>query len=205
MLDITLTLNTKNFERALHLVPKALIEEIKDGLDHSARKFFKDFKFRRLKGPPGIRAYPRGIFTHFHKEIIASGNIEDMEARIYTDSKIAKLHEEGGKVRDPGGGLLAVPLSMRHEMFTRAGQLRKKYKDIKNIPNIIALKFGGKIFLVKVKKRSREIKPLFVLKKEVIMKQRLAFYETFHGMWGVFIRILNASFERAIYKTWRFF
>jgi len=205
MIDITLTLNTKNFERALHLVPEALKEELKDGLDHVARKFLKEFRARRLKGPPGIRAHPRGIFTHFHKEVLVSKNIEDMAAAIYTDSKIAKLHEEGGKIRAPGGGSLAVPLSMRKEMFTQSGQLKKKYKDVKNIPNIISLKFGEKVFLVKVKKRSRELKPLFVLKKEVTMKPRMAFYETFHNMSGVFIRILNTSFERALDKAWRFF
>ncbi len=205
MLDITLTLNTKNFERALHLVPEALKEELKDGLDHAARKFLKEFRARRLKGPPGIRAHPRGIFTHFHKEVIVSQAIEDMEARIYSDSKIAKLHEEGGKIRGQGGGSLAVPLSARAEMFTKSGQLRKKYKDIRNLPNVIPLKFGEKIFLVKVKKRSREVKPLFVLKKEVTMKPRMEFYETFRNMTGVFIKILNTSFERAIDKAWRFF
>lgn len=205
MLDLALKLNTRNFERALHLVPRALKEEVRDSLDHISRKFLKEFKARRLKGPPGIRGRPRGIFTHFKRQKIVSTNIEDMGVSVFTESKIAKLHEAGGIVRDPSGGMIAVPLSARQEMFTRSGELKRKYKNIRNLTNVVPLKFGAKIFLVKVKKRSKELKPLFVLKRQVLIKARMGFYQLFTDMGGVFMRILNNSFEKALHKAWRIF
>ena len=205
MIDLAIQLNTRLFEKALHLVPRQLREEIKDGLDHLSRKFLKVFRSRRLKGPPGIRGRPRGIFTHFHRKIQLSHGIEDMAVSIFTDSKIARLHEEGGIVRDPAGGMIAVPLSARQEMFTRSGALKTRYKNIKSLPNIIARKFGEKIFLVRVKKRSREILPFFVLKRQVLIKARMGFYQLFLDMAGAFYRILNKSFETALYKAWRVF
>lgn len=200
MLDVHLKLNTRNFERAFHLVPQALKEEFKDALDHISRKFLKEFRAKRLSGPPGVKARPRGLFSHFHRQMSVSGALEDMAVSVYTESKVAKLHESGGIIRDPKGGHIAVPLSVRTEMFTASGALKKRFKNIRNLKNVIALKFGSKIFLARVKKRSREVKPLFVLKKQVVMKKRLGFYVMYEQIKPVFIRILNNSFYKALRK-----
>jgi hypothetical protein len=202
-MDVGVKINTNQLMRAYHLVPKELEYELKDAFDHLSRKFLKVFRNKRLSGPPGVKARPRGLFTHFKRNVVFRGlRGTDSYAEIYTESKIAKLHEEGGTLRDPSGGKIAVPLSARTQMFTSSGALRKRYKNIAGLRNIIPKIINGKVFLVRVKKRDKSILPLYVLKKSVRVKPRLEFYETFHATAPVMYGILNKAFDKALQKGW---
>ncbi|MCX5712124.1 MAG: hypothetical protein NTY47_03500, partial [Candidatus Omnitrophica bacterium] len=167
MAELTVEINTKNLEKALRLFPKELKYEIADGMDHISRRFLKNFWQARLQGPPGIKAHGHGFFSHFYRASLVASDIEGMGMVIFSDSKIAKLHEEGGRVSSPGGRKLAVPLSARTEMFKADGALKMQYKHPSMIKNVIPIVLRGKTYLAKVKQRAKEILPLFVLKNSV--------------------------------------
>ena len=201
MSELTVEINTQNLERAIRLFPKDLKYEIADGMDHISRKFLKVFKQTRLQGPPGIKGRPHGIFTHFSRASLVSQDIEGMGMVIFSDSKIARMHEEGATVKNPGGGKLAVPLSARRELFTSDGRLKKKYRQPRLIKNVIPIQIRGKTFLARVMKKAREILPLFVLKNSVRIKPRLMFYQTWDDLQNERIVILNKSVEKALSKV----
>ena len=201
MSELTVEINTQNLERAIRLFPKDLKYEIADGMDHISRKFLKVFKQTRLQGPPGIKGRPHGIFTHFSRASLVSQDIEGMGMVIFSDSKIARMHEEGATVKNPGGGKLAVPLSARRELFTSNGRLKKQYRQPRLIKNVIPIQLRGKTFLARIIKKARQILPLFVLKNSVRIKPRLMFYQTWDDMQNERIIILNKSVEKALSKV----
>jgi len=201
MSELKVEINTKNLERAIRLFPKELKYEIADGMDHATRKFLKNFKQTRLQGPPGIKGRPHGIFTHFSRASLLSQDIEGMGMVIFSDSKIARMHEEGATLKNPGGGKLAVPLSARKELFTADGRLKKQYKQPRLLKNVIPIQLKGKTFLAKVKKKLRELIPIFVLKNSVRIRPRLMFYKTWDDMQNERIDILNKSIEKALNKV----
>ena len=200
MSELRLEINTKNLERAIRLFPKELKYELGDGMDHISRKFLKIFRQTRLQGPPGIRAHPHGIFTHFQRASLVSQDIEGMGMVIFSDSKIARMHEEGATLKNPGGGKLAVPLSARKELFTSDGRLKRQYRRPRLLKNVIRIQLKGKTFLAKVKKKLREILPLFILKNQVKIKPRLMFYKTWDEIQNERIEILNKSIDKALSK-----
>lgn len=170
-------------------------------MDHISKKFLKKFYQTRLQGAPGIKARPHGIFTHFRRASLVSKDIEGMGIAIFTESKIARLHEEGGTVRSVGGAKLAVPLSARSELFTSSGALKKKYKKPRLLKNVIPIRLRGKPFLARVKKKSREILPLFVLKNSIRVRPRLGFYKTWDEMGNERIQILNKAIHDTLEQT----
>ena len=201
MTKLTVEINTKNLEKAIRLFPKELKMELGDGFDHISRKFLKTFKQTRLQGPPGVKARSHGIFTHFTRASLVSRDIEGMGMTIFSDSKISRMHEEGATIKSSGGERLAAPLSARPEMFIGGqypGRLKKKYRDPRAMKNVIRIILKGKQFLVKVKRRSRELLPLFVLKNQIRIRPRLGFYKTWDDMQNERIIIINKSIKKAI-------
>ena len=196
MLDIKL--DTRRLEKAIRSVPIALRQEFGKEFDHIQRSFLGTFYKTRLKGPPGIRAYGgrRGLFGTFNKSMIVSPSIEGMGLEIFTHSKIAKIHETGGRVTATGGANLAVPLSDRTEMFTSRGKLKKRYKDPSKLKNTFEIVSRGKTFLAK--NIGGEVKPLYVLKGHVRLKPRLEFYRTWDSMQNKVFTYLNRAVDKSL-------
>jgi hypothetical protein len=162
----------------------------------------KRFREAQLQGPPGVRgASGHGLYGTFKRVSLVSPTIEGMGMEIFSESKVAKLQETGGVVKDPSGGRLAVPLSARTEMFTSEGRLREMYKKPRDIKNIKPLKLKGQTFLAKVTKSFSKILPLYVLKREVRLKPRLGFYRTWDGLVNYRIDVLNKSIWKALSKV----
>jgi hypothetical protein len=129
MVQLLTEIDTSKLEKAIKIAPRVLKFELADGMDRIGKGFLKRFRQQQLQGPPGVRgASGHGLFGTFKRVFFVSPTIEGMGIQIFSDSKIAKLHETGGTVKDPGGGRLAVPLSARTEMFTPSGKLRARYK-----------------------------------------------------------------------------
>lgn len=199
-------INSAKLERTIRLAPMQLKMELGDAFDYLGRKLLKTFRAERLQGPPGIRgAGHHGIFTRFKRVSLvpAGGNINNMGTEIFTESKIAKLHEEGGIVT-ASSGQLSVPLSARTEMYSSSGKLKKRYKSPASLANLKEIFLKGKPFLVKFKsKKDREITPekvLYVLKNGVQIKPRLGFYKTWDSMQTLRIQRLNSAVEKALQK-----
>ena len=138
-------INTRKLDLAIKFAPKILKYELADGMDRISKGFLKRFRNRQLQGPPGVRgASGYGLFGKFRRASLVSSSIEGMGMHVFTDSKIAKLHETGGIVSDPSGGRLAVPLSARTQMFTGKGKLRARYKRPQELKNVRVLRLKGK-------------------------------------------------------------
>lgn len=194
-------IDMRALDKAIKIAPRVLKFELGDGMDRISKGFLKRFKQQRLQGPPGVRgASGYGLFGTFKRVSLVSPAIEGMGMQIYSDSKIAKLHETGGIVTDRSGGRMAVPLSARSQMFTPKGKLRGKYKKPRQLKNVEPMKFKGQTFLVRVKKRAEKILPLYVLKRSVRLKPRLGFYRVWDSLANYRIEILNKKIENALRK-----
>ena len=188
-------------ERAIKIAPRVLKFELGDGFDRISKGFLKRFRKQQLQGPPGVRgASGYGLFGTFKRTFLVSSSIEGMGIHIFSESKIAKLHETGGIVKDPSGGRLAVPLSARTQMFTARGKIKRRFRRPKTLKNVQPMRFRGKTFLAKVTKRAKKILPLFVLKRQVRLKPRLGFYRTWDGLVSYRIDILNKKVDNALRK-----
>ena len=188
-------------DRAIKIAPRVLKFELGDGFDRISKGFLKRFRKQQLQGPPGVRgASGYGLFGTFKRTFLVSSSIEGMGVHIFSESKIAKLHETGGIVKDPSGGRLAVPLSARTQMFTARGKIKRRFRRPKTLKNVQPMRFRGKTFLAKVTKRAKKILPLFVLKRQVRLKPRLGFYRTWDGLVSYRIDILNKKVDNALRK-----
>ena len=188
-------------DKAIKIAPRVLKFELGDGMDRISKGFLKRFRQQRLQGPPGVRgASGHGLFGTFKRVSLVSPTIEGMGMQVYSDSKIAKLHETGGVVTDPSGGRMAIPLSARSQMFTPKGKLRGKYKKPRQLKNVEPMRFKGQTFLVRVTKRAQKLLPLYVLKRSVRLKPRLGFYRVWDSLANYRIEILNKKIENALRK-----
>jgi hypothetical protein len=201
MVQLTTEIDKRALDRAIKIAPRVLKFELADGMDRIGKGFLKRFRQQQLQGPPGVRgASGHGLFGTFKRVFFVSPTIEGMGIEIFSDSKIAKLHETGGTVTDPGGGRLAVPLSARKQMFTARGKLRSRYKQPRALKNVKRMRFKGKTFLARVTKRAQKILPLYVLKRQVRIPPRLGFYRTWDSLGDYRINILNNSIDKALRK-----
>lgn len=208
MLEIKI--DDSDLKAGINAVMNEVPAEMIDSLDHAKRKFLKTWRAERLAGPPGVMARPSrggGIFVRFQAEKIRSGSPDTgnvIGITIGTDSKTAKLQEEGGTVRGEGKGL-AVPLQVRTKMFLApiTGALKKSYADIAAIKNLVPIKFSGKTFLTKVSPRDHEkVEPMFVIKEKVELKPRLGFVGTFEKMEPILYSIIAKRLLTATQKAW---
>ena len=194
-------IDMRALDKAIKIAPRVLKFELGDGMDRISKGFLKRFRQQRLQGPPGVRGSSgHGLFGTFKRISLVSPTIEGMGMQVYSDSKIAKLHETGGIVTDRSGGRMAVPLSARSQMFTPKGKLRGKYKKPRQLKNVEPMKFKGQTFLVRVKKTAGKILPLYVLKRSVRLKPRLGFYRVWDSLANYRIEILNKKIENALRK-----
>ncbi len=198
---LNIEVNMRELDKAIKIAPRQLKIELGDGMDRITKGFLKRFRQRRLQGEPGVRgASGHGLFGTFKRTSLVSTSINDMGMEVYSNSKIARLHEEGGIVKDQSGGRLAIPLSARSQMFTGKGKLRKRYKRPGEIKNVKPMRFKGKTFLTKVWKGTGKLLPLYVLKRQVRIKPRLGFYRTWESLDNYRINILNKSIDKALRK-----
>lgn len=201
MVELKVEIDTRALEKAIKIAPRVLKFELADGMDHISKGFLKRFRESQLQGPPGVRgASGHGLYGTFKRVSLLSPSIEGMGMEVFSESKIAKLHETGGVVKAQGGNRLAVPLSARTEMFNTQGKLRAKYKRPGQLKNVRPLKLKGETFLAKVTKKFTKILPLYVLKRQVRIPPRLGFYRTWDNLTNYRIEILNKSIQNALRK-----
>lgn len=194
-------INTNDLKAVLRSMPPVLKAEMADGLDHVSRKFLKEFRQRRLSGRPGLIGRPHGIFSRFHRNPIDKGK-EGAGMLIFSESKIAELHEKGGAVTAGSGEKIAAPLSARKELFTSQGALRQRYRTRTGRRSLRPIHFGQETFLARINRKTREVLPFFVLKRSVYLKPRLEFYKTWDSMRGTIFEILAKRLIRAVKKEW---
>lgn len=190
---------------ALGKLPMAVRFQFGDALDHISLKFLKKFRDERLSGGEGVKARPGGLFRRFKRVFLVPSDTQTMGVEIFTSSKIAKLHEEGGVMRGAGGLRLAVPISASAgRTETSTGAVRRQFggtpynRDIRPKKNVMPVNVGGQTYLFRKRKKAEDVlPPLFVLKEEVRLKPRLGFYKTWKDMEPDAIRIVSNALTKA--------
>ena len=187
-------------------LPMAVRSQFGDALDHVSLKFLKKLREERLSGGEGIKARPGGIFRRFKRVFLVPSGNQTMGVEIFTLSKIAKLHEEGGVMRGSGGLRLAVPISASAGTTeTSTGAIKRQFggtpynRDVRPKKNVAPVTVGGKTYLFRKRKNSEDVlPPLFVLKEEVRLKPRLGFYKTWKDMEPEAVRIVSGALTKAV-------
>lgn len=194
---------------ALGKLPRAVRFQFGDALDHISLKFLKKFRTERLSGgSEGVKARSGGLYRRFKRVFLVPSNSQGMGVEIFTESKIAKLHEEGGVMRSEIGRRLTVPISRRsEETESSTGAVKKKYggtsyiRDIKALQKRLKLRVitvGGKTFLFAPKREGEgQTAPLFVLQQNVRITPRLGFYKTWKDLEPEAIKIVNDALFKA--------
>lgn len=185
-------------------LPAIVRKHFGDALDHISLKFLKRFKQNSR-----VKFRPRGLYTRFKRIFAIPSSQRSMSVEIFTDSKIAKLHEFGGEMRGKNGLRLAVPLSSRSgEVTTASGKVKAKFggtpynRDVRPVKNIRPIKINGKTFLARVQRGTRDVLPLFVLKHGVRVPARLGFYDTWRSLEGEAAKIVDNAVSKAAKEAW---
>jgi hypothetical protein len=193
--------NKKDLDRALQAFPKRTQEEMYDAFDHIKRKFLKDFRQKRLQGPPGIVDWPGGLFRHFQSRIVViprvngQASTDAMFMEIYTDSKVAQVHETGGVIH---GKDIKVPLYARNQMFRfrkGARKLKNAFKNRLSGKDKFFKKINGKIFLMQ-RLPNHKVQALFVLKNQIPVQARLGFMKTWDEGENFRINRINKAIDK---------
>lgn len=190
-------------------LPMAVRFQFGDALDHISLKFLKKFRNERLSGGEGVKARPFGLFRRFKRVFLVPSDTQTMGVEIFTESKIAKLHEEGGVMKTARRIAVPIPVPKSTEITeTDQGAVRKQYggtpyyRDVKALQGRLHLRVitvGGKTYLFAPKgSGDKNQPPLFVLKDSVTLKPRLGFYKTWTDMEPEAIKIVSDALTKAV-------
>ncbi|MBI5147764.1 MAG: hypothetical protein HZA37_01270 [Parcubacteria group bacterium] len=194
-------------------IPMAVRVSFGDALDHISAKFLKKFRDEKLSGSgDAIKARPHGLFMRFQRLFTLPSQTGKMAVEIFTTSKIAKLHEEGGVMRT--ARRIAVPIhDSSREIETTQGAVKKQYggtpyyRDLKALQKRLHLRVitvGGKTYLFAPREKGEGKKPpLFVLKNDVRLKPRLGFYKTWEDMEPDAMKIADQAIGKACKEAWK--
>jgi hypothetical protein len=209
--DLTIKANLPDLREGLKEVPRVIKLALADGLDHATRSFYATFYKTRLQGPPGIRSQHGGIFHRFRRVVKVNGkavflrqsasqnesvravaksakNPMNMRIELYSQSKVAGIHETGGVISKPG---MVIPLN---------DKAKQMLKSKVNLDTLVPFKINGKIFLG-INRKTFGPELLFILKRSVRIKPRLAFYGTWDKHAGRRDQIINEALDEGMSKV----
>jgi hypothetical protein len=206
---ISLKINNSDLERVLIRMPDLVKVEVGDALDHASRSFLKTFAERRLNAPVWHKSTPSqgtvknraGFFKGFKRLFSFPGTEKGMGVSVFTPSKLAQKQEEGASTSKAEG--IPVPLSFAGEAtMTSKGRVKKSLQNLERSRTIRPIKFKGQVYLTRVFKGSKRVMPLFVMKKQVDLKPRLEFYQTFRDMQPSLYQIIAKRLIKGIVRAW---
>ncbi|MCD6459407.1 hypothetical protein J7L67_01915 [bacterium] len=188
--------NTKEFKKMFIKAPEILAYEFQDAFSHIKLKFFKTLKSTmKVKRTTGYwklfqgRVYP--------EKRIQAKKPENVEMRIWTRSRLAKIHERGGVITPKRAKMLAIPIGDAAKKTTK--QVKKQYADKSKIKKLVMVEVMGKLYLVKLNKKRKRF--LFALMKKVTVKPKLNFEKTWVSLKAFRAMILNQALDITV-KKW---
>lgn len=207
---ITAEVNTSVMNRLAIVAPVEIEEELADAFDHIKRKFFKklraDTKIKHKRiGGTGLLSFNK-MRSYINR---TKGKLERLRLGVFTRSKAAELHEEGGTVTKQGGAL-AIPIG---EALTPTGRVKRKYnvastknslRSIRDIEGLFPVKVGGKLYLAKeIGGRNARISFLFKLQRSAKIPARLGFEKTWDALETFRTQRINQAIDKALRKAER--
>jgi hypothetical protein len=211
-MQFLIDVDTKEVEELLKTFPMRAKKALADGLDHATRSFLAKFYAERLRGRPGITARRGGIFHRFRRVVMVKGKKVflrqqgkvsesvraiaqsatepmDMSVEMYTESKVAGIHERGGLIS--GGRSMPIPLNE---------EARDLIRNRVGITSLDMIPINGRVYLGR-KQPGERPELLFILKKGVRIPPRLGFYRTWGAHSSRRQQIMDQSLESALDKA----
>lgn len=202
--------NLEAISQTLAEMPKQIKRATSDALSYVRNKFFKAFKANT--GVNMRNLGPKTMWWGFKKRVsYSNAEKEFARLRIYSKSEVAAMHEFGGTVRSDSGKMLMVPLPSAKAEINQYFNRKETGGEWVPSPgvkkNLIVLKGGGNTRTLAVIRDG--VIPLFALKGEVRIRQRLKFYDTWESVKepafeGAADRIFNAVINYWNNPEWKF-
>ena len=202
-----LEMDSEKLRQAFDKVPRLLNVSVKEGL----RKIGMDFenamqeRFRgQLSGPwkrnrGDTLANRQGSLRRSIRTPVTGSTLSNMRLRATVGDAIsapyARIQEEGGTVRPKkAGGFLTVPMP---DNLTPTG--RTKTQRPRSDPSIFVTRVKGNAYLVRKSAGGEGLEFLFLLKKQVKIKPRLGFKETWFSEGNA--KSIQTTLQRRVDKT----
>lgn len=210
-MQFVIDVNSDVFNKRMEKAPRQVKRILADAMDHATRSFMNTFYKERLQGLPGLKVQRGGLFHRFRRVVIlksgkrvflrqqASSNETinaiirsskdpmDMNVRIFSNSKVAKIHEFGGNISAGAKGM-PIPLN---------DKARNMLRNKQSLRDLVLLKINGKAFLADINKSKVDPELLFIIKHGIKVKPRLGFYGTWEKHAVRRQEILNTAIQKA--------
>jgi len=182
---ITAIMDSRALRRSLQEVRRSAYKGLRTEFRAIGRDFKKDFVSARLSGRPGIKGRRSMLRT-----ATKGSRLTNLLLRLNFFPRYIGIHEKGGTIKAksaysslPGGPYLRVPVGISRTERRRKASF---------VNTFIARGKGGQ-FTIFQRTGAGNIRPLFVLKKQVVIPARLDFYATWRkGLSVVLKRVQNA-------------
>ncbi|KKN47003.1 hypothetical protein LCGC14_0667430 [marine sediment metagenome] len=188
-MSVSIQLDMKGFNKGVKEMPKKMYAGMKIAFRKVGDIFLEKLVMSRLSGRPGLKR-TTGTLARSFKRAVFGSNIRDLNMIVFTDSKYARIHEHGGKIKPKKGSALAIPLKAAK---TRAG--RGRVTSPRHINGLWLYKREGRPPLLML-----EGTPMFVLLKSVKIKPRLQMFKTWDKQEPKTVRILNTAVGQVLQR-----
>jgi len=201
---ITVEIDTSKLDKAMRLFPRTLKLKLGDAFDHIGKHFLKEFRAKRLSGQMGDEGIRGSVhfFKHFKRTFLVptGGDINNMGTEIFSDSKVARIHETGGIERPSKGAALSVPFSQERvsQLYTGRGRLRSKYKKPRSLKRTFRIVTAKGSFIFQRLRGQERLRPIYHLEGEVVMKPRLGFFKTWDSQTNWRLNRLNKAVDQTL-------
>ena len=189
--EIAAAMDDGGLRRALNEAPGRLFRALKRRVHGYLFRWVRHFSASAFAGPLNVRTGTmRRAFTSVAVGSTAS-SLRFITGTMKNDVPYAAIHEHGGTIRPTKAKFLTIPLEAAK---TAAGVARGGARFFEN--TFFMRSKAGNLFLMQ--RDGNEVRPLFLLKKEVYIPPRLGFYRAFDRQMPELIRHFNAAIEEAL-------
>lgn len=181
-MSIDVKVDSAALEYAMEHAPFALFKRLRRNLVTHHNNVLKKVKREGFSG--GRRLKSRTGFLRRSFKVGAKGrSLKELVVRTFSDAPYAGIHETGGTIRPRRSQWLAIPL------FGTKGTPRDHQ-------GFFVKKKDGRLFYAK--KSGNSISFLFRMVKEVKLKPRLGYLETWARMEPGFAKLVNDAVKKAM-------
>lgn len=177
-MSLDVKVDSARLQKLFQLAPDELKRALNEAAGRVGSRFIGYHRARRLRGPPGVRGTrAQGFLSRKQIDYTVKGTtLANVVLDIRAKTRIAVEHEEGRAVYARDSSSLLVPMPQNGKFPSRS-QL-KRARRLAREGKLIAVQSKGKTYLGERRSARGKLRLLFVLKKKVQMKPRLAFFQT---------------------------
>lgn len=166
-----ITVDFKQFNAELKKLRKLPEERFPD-IRRAFGRFMGDLQNQMIQQSKGKSVNARsGELSRSWLTMLQGTNLRTLVAEVFTTSKYARIHQFGGVIRPKRAKYLTIPTKFNQ---TPRGNTRTGARHLVN--SFVKRSKKGNLLIFQ-SQPSGDIKPMFVLKKQVTIPKRLTFFE----------------------------